>query len=56
MAQLGGSAAIVAGGRAMLRARVPENEQATIKGMRLYALEITEGRLPGPYSTAEALA
>jgi hypothetical protein len=48
-------AAVVADGRAIIRESVPEREQPTVKAMCLYALEIAEGRLPGPYSAAEAL-
>jgi hypothetical protein len=49
-------AALVVAGRAIIPGALPSQEQATVKVMWLYALEIADGRLPGPYSDAQALA
>jgi hypothetical protein len=49
-------AALVVAGQAIIPDALPSREQATVKGMCLYALEVAEGRLPGPYSDAKALA
>ena len=48
-------AAVVADGRAIIPDSVPDSELLTVQAMCLYALEIAEGRLPGPYTTAHAL-
>jgi len=37
-------------GQAIIPDALPSQEQATVKVMCLYALEIADGRLPGPYS------
>lgn len=50
------AAAVVVAGRAIISDTLPNQEQATVKAMCLYALEVAEGRLPGPYSDAQALA
>lgn len=52
----GRMAALVVGGQAIFSDALPSREQATVKAMCLYALEVAEGRLPGPYSDAQALA
>ena len=49
-------AAVVAGGQAIIPDSVPDRDLPTIKAMCLYALEIADGRIAGPYSTAHALA
>ena len=49
-------AALVVAGQAIIPDALPSQEQATVKAMCLYALEVAEGRLPGPYSDARALA
>jgi hypothetical protein len=49
-------AAVVAGRQAMIRDSVPDRDLPTIKAMCLYALEVADGRIPGPYSSAQALA
>ena len=49
-------AALVVAGQAIIRDALPSREQATVKAMCLYALEVADGRLPGPYSDARALA
>ena len=49
-------AALVVAGQAIIPDALPGHEQATVKAMRLYALEVADGRLPGPYSDAQALA
>ena len=49
-------AAVVAGGQAMIRDSVPDRDLSTIKAICLYALEVADGRIPGPYSSARALA
>lgn len=49
-------AAVVAGGQAIIPDSVPKHDLPTIKAMCLYALEVDDGRIPGPYSTAQALA
>ena len=49
-------AAVVVGGQAIIPDALPSQEQATVKAMCLYALEVADGRLPGPYSEARALA
>ena len=49
-------AALVVAGQAIIPDALPSHEQTTVKAMCLYALEIADGRLPGPYSDAHALA
>ena len=49
-------AAVVIAGQAIIPDALPRREQATVKAMCLYALEIADGRLPGPYSDTQALA
>ena len=49
-------AALVVGGQAIFSDALPSREQAIVKAMCLYALEVADGRLPGPYSEARALA
>ena len=49
-------AALVVAGQAIIPDALPSQEQATVKAMCLYALEVADGRLPGPYSDAQALA
>ena len=51
-----GVAALVIAGQAIIPDGLPSEEQATVKAMCLYALEVADGRLPGPYSEARALA
>jgi hypothetical protein len=49
-------AAVVPGGRAIIRDSVAAHDQLTVKAMCLYAIDVAEGRLPGPYNAARALA
>jgi hypothetical protein len=49
-------AALVVDGQAIISERVPQPDRWTVQAMCLYALEVTAGRLPGPYSAARALA
>ena len=49
-------AALVVAGQAIIPEALPSQEEATVKAMCLYALEVADGRLPGPYSDAQALA
>jgi len=49
-------AAIVVAGQAIIPDVLPDRERATVKAICLYALEVADGRLPGPYSHARALA
>ena len=49
-------AALVVAGQAIIPDALPSREQATVKAMCLYALEVADGRVPGPYSDARALA
>ena len=52
----GRMAALVVAGQAIIPDALPSQEQTTVKAMCLYALEVADGRLPGPYSDALALA
>ena len=52
----GRMAALVVAGQAIIPDALPSQEQTTVKAMCLYALEVAEGRLPGPYNDARALA
>jgi hypothetical protein len=49
-------AVVVVGGQAIIPDALPSEERATVKAMCLFALEVADGRLPGPYSDAHALA
>ena len=49
-------AAIVVAGQAIIPDALPDRERATVKAICLYALEVADGRLRGPYSHARALA
>ena len=49
-------AAFVVAGQAIIPDALPSQEQTTVKAMCLYALEVADARLPGPYSDALALA
>jgi hypothetical protein len=49
-------AALVVAGQAIISDTLPRQDEATVKAMCLYALEVAEGRLPGPYSDDHALA
>ena len=49
-------AAIVVAGQAIIPDALPQREQATVKAMCLYALDVAAGLLPGPYTDADALA
>jgi len=48
--------AVVIAGEAIIPDALPSQERATVKAMCLYAIEVADGRLPGPYSDAQALA
>ena len=52
----GRMAALVVGEQAIISDALPSREQTIVKAMCLYALEVAEPRLPGPYSEARALA
>ena len=52
----GRMAALVVAGQAIIPDALPSQEQTTVNAMCLYALEVAEGRLPGPYNDAQALA
>jgi hypothetical protein len=43
-------------GRAIISEALPTNDQLLVKAMCCYALDIAEGRVPGPYSDVAALA
>ena len=43
-------------GRRSSPTRSSARSRPTVKAMCLYALEVADGRLPGPYSDAQALA
>ena len=49
-------AAVVVAGQAIIPDALSSQELATVKAMCLYALEVADGRVPGPYSDARALA
>lgn len=49
-------AAIVVAGQAIIRDHLPGDERATVTAMCLYAIEVAEGRFPGPYNPAAALS
>jgi len=48
--------AVIVAGQAIISDTLPKQQHAIVKAMCLYALEIAEGRLPGPYSDTSALA
>jgi hypothetical protein len=48
--------AAVISGRAIISEALPTNDQLIAKAMCLYALDIAEGRVRGPYSDVAALA
>ena len=52
----GSVAGVVVADQAIIPDALPGQEQMIVKAMCLYALEVAEGRLPGPYSDARALA
>lgn len=49
-------AALVVAGQAIISDTLPEQERAAVRAMCLYALDVAEGSLPGPYSDDRALA
>jgi hypothetical protein len=48
-------AAVVVGDEAIVTATLAEDDERTVKAMCLYALEVTAGREPGPYTDERAL-
>ena len=46
--------AAVISGRAIISEALPKNDQLIVKAMCVYALDIAEGRVPGPYSDIAA--
>jgi len=48
-------AALVIDSQAIISKRVPQRDQWTVRAMCLYAIEVADGHLPGPYSTRRAL-
>ena len=48
--------AIVVAGQAIILDALAGRERAIVKAMCLYALEVADGTVPGPYSDQEALA
>ena len=48
-------AAVVVGEEAIVSAALGEDDERTVKAMCLYALEVTAGREPGPYTDERAL-
>lgn len=46
--------AAVISGRAIISEALPTNDQLIVKAMCLCALDIAEGRVPGPYSEVAA--
>ena len=49
-------AAVVIAGQAIISDTLPKHQHTIVKAMCLYAIEIADGRLPGPYSDTRALA
>jgi len=49
-------AAVVIAGHAIISDTLSKHQHAIVKAMCLYAIEIADGRLPGPYSDTHAVA
>lgn len=52
---IGRMAAVVVGEEAIVCDGLGEDDERTVKAMCLYALEVTAGRQPGPYSDERAI-